>query len=208
MPTDHDDSGLRAVLTFPQAYDAFQRLIGGDVWRRGYIDTLMRPQPGWAVLDIGCGPGTMLRFLPAGVAYHGFDMNERYVAYARRKFGARASFRAARVDAAPVLPGGFDVVMANAVLHHLDDNEAAQLVDAAWAQLKPGGFLLTCDNAWVAGQSRVARWLNAWDRGRHVRTPDQYLALARRRFPDVATTLRHDGYRIPYTLFTMKAVRP
>ncbi|MSP92705.1 MAG: class I SAM-dependent methyltransferase [Myxococcales bacterium] len=208
LPTDHDDSGLRAVLTRPRAYDAFQRLIGADTFRRWYVDTLLEPQTGWSILDIGCGPGTMVRFLPEGVAYHGFDMNARYIAFARQDLGDRGTFEVARVGDTPLRAGGFDVVMANAMLHHLDDAEASHLVDAAWAQLRPGGFLLTYDNAWVPEQSRLARWLIGHDRGRHVRTPAQYLELVQRRFADVRTTLRHDGYRIPYTLYTMKAVRP
>jgi SAM-dependent methyltransferase len=205
--TDHDDSGLRGLLTLPQVYDGFQTLIGGDGYRRWLVGELMRPQPGWRVLDIGCGPGTMRRFLPAAVDYVGFDINPRYIAYARRRFAGRGQFEAQRVSEAPIGAEGFDVVMANAILHHLDDTEAAHLVRVAWNQLKPGGFLLTYDNAWVAGQSAAARWLIGRDRGRHVRSPEGYLALVQPHFDRVETTVRHDGYRIPYTLFTMKAFR-
>ncbi len=202
------DSGLRKVLTLPQVYDAFQTLIGGDRYRRWYIRELLAPRPGMAILDIGCGPGTMLRFLPRDVQYVGFDMNPKYIEHARRHFGDRGTFHAQKVDEARVTEGGVDVVMANAILHHLDDAEAAHLIDIAWHQLKPGGFLLTYDNAWTPDQSRAAKALIARDRGQHVRTPEQYLALVQQRFPHVETTLRHDGYRIPYTLFTMKALRP
>lgn len=204
---DHDDRGLRRLLTLPQVYDAFQTLIGGDSYRRWLVATQMQPQAGWRVLDIGCGPATMLRFLPRDVLYLGFDMNERYIAYAQRKFGSRGQFFASRVESAQVAAGGCDVVMANAILHHLNDAEAAQLIDIAWQQLKPGGFFLSYDNAWVPEQSRAARLLIGRDRGRHVRAPDQYLALVGARFADVQTTVRHDGYRIPYTLFSMKAYK-
>ena len=201
------DTGLRAMLTLPRVYDAFQTLIGGDRYRRWYIDTLMAPQPGWQILDIGCGPGTMLNFLPRDVRYVGFDMNPKYIDHARRRFGDRATFHAMRVDESPVAEAGCDVVMANAILHHLDDAEARHLIEVAWHQLKPGGFLLTYDNAWVPEQSRAARYLIGRDRGQHVRTPEAYLALVGTRFDSVTTNLRHDGYRIPYTLFAMKAVR-
>ncbi|MBM4341903.1 MAG: class I SAM-dependent methyltransferase [Deltaproteobacteria bacterium] len=203
----HDDSGLRALLTRPRLYDAFQTLIGGDRWRRWYVAHLLRPHPGQSILDIGCGPGTMLRFLPAGVHYYGFDVNPRYIDYARRRFAGRGQFAAQRVEAVPVAAGGFDVVMANAILHHLDDAEAAHLIEVAWAQCKPGGFLLTYDNAWVSDQSPAARWLIGRDRGRYIRSPEAYLALARRKFDRIDTTVHHDGYWIPYTLFTMKAWR-
>lgn len=202
------DIGLRKLLTFPRIYDAFQTLIGSDDYRRWYIRDLLRPRPGMTILDIGCGPGSMLRFLPHDVQYLGFDMNPKYIDYARRRFGNRGTFQTQKVGDAQVTTNGCDVVMANAILHHLDDAEAAHLIDIAWHQLKPGGILLTYDNAWTPDQSRAAKALIARDRGQHVRSPEQYLALARVRFADVETTLRHDGYRIPYTLFTMKAVRP
>jgi len=202
------DTGLRSLLTRPLVYDAFQTLIGGDRYRRWYVRQWLQPFAGMSILDIGCGPGTMLRFLPRGVRYVGFDMNPLYIDHARRRFGTRGTFHAQKVGEARVTEAGCDVVMANAILHHLDDVEAAHLVDIAWQQLKPGGFLLTYDNAWTPDQSRAARALIARDRGQHVRTPEQYLALVHKRFSDVATSLRHDGYRIPYTLFTMKATRP
>lgn len=202
------DSGLRKILTLPQIYEAFQMLIGGDGYRRWYVGELLQPRPGLSILDIGCGPGTMLRFLPMGVRYVGFDMNPKYIEHARRRFGDRGTFHAQKVDEARVTEGGVDVVMANAILHHLDDAEASHLIEIAWHQLKPGGFLLTYDNVWAPDQSRAAKALISRDRGQHVRTAEQYLAIVQKRFPVVETTVRHNGYRIPYTLFTMKAVRP
>lgn len=206
MP-DHDDSGLRGLLTLPRVYDAFQSLVGSDGYRRWYVETLLKPTPGMRILDIGCGPGTMLRFLPEDVYYTGFDMNPKYIEYAKRKFAGRGTFVAQRVGEALVAAEGFDAVMANAIFHHINDEEAAHLVRVAWTQLKPGGFLLTYDNAWVKGQSPIARWLISKDRGRHVRTPDEYLALVRTHFHQIETTIRHDSYRIPYTNFTMKALK-
>jgi len=202
---DHDDGGLARLLTNPHAYEAFQSLVGADGWRRRLVDAHLRLPAGARVLDIGCGPGTMLRFLPAGVRYVGFDMNPRYIEYARSRHAGRGEFYAARVSAAQIAADGFDVVMAHAILHHLGDAEAAALVDIAWHQLKPGGFLLTSDNAWVPGQSRAARFIIGRDRGRHVRTPEAYCALVRARFDRLETAIFHDGYRIPYTLFTIKA---
>jgi SAM-dependent methyltransferase len=42
------------------------------------------------VLDIGCGPGYMVEYL-RGATYFGFDINSRYIAYAK-KYGGRGSF--------------------------------------------------------------------------------------------------------------------
>jgi len=49
-------------------------------------------RPGELVLDIGCGPGALLRYLPAGASYIGFDRNHAYIVQARREHGGRGTF--------------------------------------------------------------------------------------------------------------------
>ena len=157
-----------------------------------------RPRP-----DIGCGPGDLLAELPASITYVGFDKSEAYVRAARSRFGDRGTFFCRTVDRTVVDElgaGSFDLVVAHGVLHHLDDAEADAFFALARAALTPVGRLVTADGCWVAGQSPLARYLLARDRGRHVRTESAYRALAERYFPSVVTDIRHDTSRVPYTI--------
>ncbi|MFL6202293.1 MAG: class I SAM-dependent methyltransferase [Thermoanaerobaculia bacterium] len=204
----HRSTGIYRIFESAVVYESFQRLLGSDAARRRYVRELLRPSPGSRILDIGCGPGTIRDYLPQDVDYAGYDLNWRYIEEARRRYPGRGRFFCARVEDAPDEPGGFDLVLATAILHHLDDSEAGRLVASAWRHLRPGGSLVTLDPVRHPGQSPVARLLVALDRGRRVRTPEGYRALAAARFPSVETTLLTDLIPIPYSHLLMRASKP
>jgi hypothetical protein len=103
--------------------------------------------------------------------------------------------------------GSFDLVMANGVLHHLADGEVHALLTVAHAALEPSGRLVTIDGCFHPGQSSLARLLLRLDRGRYVRTQDEYCRLARVVFPNVDSVLRRNLLRVPYTHLIMTCRR-
>jgi SAM-dependent methyltransferase len=201
----HHDTGLHRILDRAGVYGALQKLLLRSGSRERYVREFVRPFPGCRILDIGCGPADILEYLPQSVgAYAGFDMNPGYIEAARRRWGGRGSFRCEKVEAA-TLPAGeaYDIVLANGIVHHLDDAEAGQLFAIARLALKPGGRLVTYDNVYLEGQHWFARWLIGRDRGRAVRTRAAYEALAHASFPRVDSAVLHDTLRVPYTILIM-----
>ena len=81
--------------------------------------------------------------------------------------------------------GQFDLVIAMSVLHHLSDAEADHLFGLAARALDDGGRMFSNDPCFVPGQSSIARAVIQRDRGRNVRSPEGYRALAEARFDDV-----------------------
>jgi 2-polyprenyl-3-methyl-5-hydroxy-6-metoxy-1,4-benzoquinol methylase len=201
-------SGLYAFLTWPTLYEALQNVLGQrHAWRR-YVEEFVTPKPGMRILDIGCGPGTVLNYLPESVEYTGFDLEPNCIRYAQDTYGSRGQFFCQRVSESTVARDqGHDLVMANAVLHHLDDVEGAKLFQTAYDALLPDGYMVVFDPVFVERQNFLAHYLIARDRGRFVRTPDQYLALPKQFFPRVEGVVVHDLYRIPYTIFIMKCYK-
>jgi len=195
-----DERGLRRVLSLAPLYQALQNALGVRRLYDRLVADHVAPPPGARILDIGCGPAAILAALPDGVEYHGFDTSERYIAAARKRWGDRGRFWCARVDEATLadLPR-VDRVLAVGVLHHLDDGEAKHLFALARAALAPGGRVVTYDPCFTDGQGRLSRALVSRDRGRNVRTPDEYVAIARTAFSRVDATVLDGHLRLPYT---------
>ena len=195
---------IRSILGDARIYSCFADFLGGDarsIYAREYIRATERSR----ILDIGCGPGDILEYLPAGADYTGFDSSADYIASAQARFGNRGKFFCANVG--PELAGriqAFDIVLANGALHHLDDAQAVGLFELAHAALKSGGRLVTLDGCYVEGQSWIERFLLSKDRGTFVRTEQEYRSLADRVFPTVVSNIRRDLMRIPYTHVIME----
>jgi len=192
-------TGFRAVFSNPSIYNLAQRAVGAERARRMLVRDYFPSMQGKSMLDIGCGTAEILRHLPEDMRYAGFDASEAYIEEARRVFGRRGSFRAELVSETTLDDmAKFDVVLAFGLLHHLDDTDANNLFRLAAGALKPDGMLITMDPVFAPGQHPLARWMISRDRGRSVRTPDGYHALARAVFPLVNHHLRHDMLNIPY----------
>lgn len=196
---------VRDVLALPAVYDAFGVLIGVGRARTVFADEYVRARPGDRVLDVGCGPGSMVAYLP-GVDYTGIDANSRYINAARMRH-PYVPFIVGRIG--DDIAGGerFDLVIAAGVLHHLNDAEANDLLRMANVRLRPGGRLVTLDTCLIDRQKTIARWLALGDRGRYVRGQDEQLRLMRSVFPGATATVRHDLLRVPYTHLIVECTR-
>jgi cyclopropane fatty-acyl-phospholipid synthase-like methyltransferase len=192
-------SGLYRLLGVPAVYSIIQKLVGGSDGRAILVKDFIQPRAGDRILDIGCGPATMLPFL-GDISYTGIDLSEAYIKQAEAKFGSRGTFLASSVDElAGRLDDGYDIVLAIALLHHLTDEQATKMFKSASSCLKPLGRLIALDCAWTSPQNPIAKLLIGLDRGKNVRTPEAYQALARQSFSSVKAVVRTDLNRFPYT---------
>jgi len=191
--------GIYAWTRFPSLYCGFQSILGSHSARQIIVHEYIRPRPGERILDLGCGPATLLPYL-GEVEYFGIDANPNHIAEAKRQHGARAHFHCGNVDfAAEPAPGPYDVVLCLGLLHHLDDGRVANLMRFAARRLTPEGRLVTVDPAFTPDQHWFARILARGDAGRCVRVPESYRRLAMTEFERVDAIVRHDLLRVPYT---------
>ena len=156
------------------------------------------------MLDIGCGPGYVLNFMPQ-IDYTGFDTEPRYIKYASEHYPGRGKFyceRFARHHVTKFEP--FDAVILFGIIHHLDDSEASGLLKLLAQCLTPQGRIVTLDPCLTTGRSLVARWVAASDRGRFVREEQAYRQLASERFADIESTIVSNTCRIPSTELIMR----
>jgi len=200
--------GVRAILSNAKVYDAFQWMMGAKRGRSIISSRYIKSKNGDYVLDIGCGTAGIREYL-SDVEYFGIDPNPDYVDAAKYRLRDRpkCTFLCATLDEVVLdaLPK-FDIVLASAVLHHLSDAEVIRLATLAKAALKENGRLVTIDPCLVEGQSLVARFLVSRDRGQHVRDAEGYRALMSCVFVSIATDVRHDLARFPYTHLVMECM--
>ena len=122
-------------------------------FRERLVD-LARIELGDAVLDVGCGTGTLAlaakrRVGPGGVVY-GIDASPEMIARARKKAekaDAGVVFQTAVVESLPFPDARFDVVLSTLMLHHLPRPAREQCVREIRRVLRPGGRLLAVDFA-------------------------------------------------------------
>jgi cyclopropane fatty-acyl-phospholipid synthase-like methyltransferase len=190
---------LRAILNSPQMYDIYQAVVGAVRFREEILNQYIRPRNQMKILDLGCGTGRILDYLPH-VDYVGIDLSEKYITEAQQRYGGRGTFHAGLAEQAEWLTNGqFDLVLAIGVLHHLGDLEAKAMIALATSALRVVGRMVAVDPCFDKQQSFFARFLASRDRGQNVRTEQGYQDLAQPYFSTVKGTVRHDLLRIPYT---------
>lgn len=128
------------------------------------------------LLDLGCGPGSLLSVAPVGVAKIGIDASMEWLVVAQRicaAAGVPVNFAAALGEALPLRTGSVGAVCALDVLEHVGDQGA--VVREIDRVLQPGGiFCGATPNRFSFGaEPHVGVWGVGWlpraAQGRYVR---------------------------------------
>jgi SAM-dependent methyltransferase len=200
--------GVWRLLANPIFYEAVQHLVGARRWLRRFAQETIRARPGDRVLDVGCGTGVLLRYLP-NVTYMGIDANAGCIAQAHKEHGDRGRFVCADLCNFDVRDfGTADIVVAIGLLHHLDDTLAADILNSVAKTLRPGGRLITADPCFHPSQSALMRFVISKDRGLHVRDFSRYAELLQSAFPQPSATLTMGHLPFPHSVCAMEATRP
>lgn len=144
----------------------------GEFRRNGDITDFYDPA-GKVVLDYGCGPGYLTKYLLDAGAVHvtGIDVSEGEIEQARiraREDGLADKSRFLVVDAhATGFPDdSFDLVVGDSILHHLDLRVALEELRRI---LRPGGKAVFIEPLWHNPILRLGRALTP-----SARTPDEH----------------------------------
>src|SRR5262249_14256607 len=93
---------------------------------------------------------------------------------------------------------GADLVLANGVLHHVDDDEAKKILEFAYRALKNNGRFIFYEPCYLIWQSVISAYFMSRDRGQTIRTEQQWKQLARSIFPVVSTNIVTGVNRLGY----------
>lgn len=184
-----------SVLELPHGFDLYQRLVGAPASKRRFVEGFVRARAGDRILDLGCGTGALFAYLPDDVEYVGVDVDPGYVEAARKRYAGRATFVVA--DATAYRPDdAFDVAIAYGVLHHLEDAQAVRLLHVARSARR----FVAAEPCLTRDAVALEAFLMRHDRGKHIRSEDEYVRIAGEVFDRVDSRLVAGTYRIPFTL--------
>ncbi len=148
-------------------YDRTRVPVGAEIIL-GCLARLDKPLGDLVVLDAGCGTGAYSQAIVDRVGrVEALDMSRGMLAAARAKLGdaaaqGRIAFHQGSIAELPFDDGALDAVMINQVLHHLDDEAAAdypvhrRIIGEFARVLRPGGGLVI--NSCTRRQLRDAYW--------------------------------------------------
>jgi SAM-dependent methyltransferase len=150
-----------SVLT--PVYDLALEVLGFGRSFKAAVAELADVQPGEAVLDLGCGTGTLLQALLArrpDARFTGLDPDPRVLAMARRRL--RRSARSAELVAGyaqdlPFPNAAFDLVVSTLTFHHLPGPVKVAALREVRRVLAPHGRFLLVDFGMPA--TRIAQVL-------------------------------------------------
>jgi ubiquinone/menaquinone biosynthesis C-methylase UbiE len=143
-------SGYLPALRFPVLTRFYDPLIAVTTRERAFRTALLdvaAPAAGEAVLDVGCGTGSLAAMLArreprASIA--GVDADAEMLARARAKDPA-IDWREARAEALPFADDSFDLVVSSLFFHHLPAGGKRAVAAEVRRVLRPGGRLAIAD---------------------------------------------------------------
>ena len=105
--------------------------------------------PNGTIVDVGCGPGTVLRTvhsLRSDALLYGSDIDPAIINIAKRKNKEQAiNFDTTSIDSTPYEDHSVDVVISSLMFHHLDADMQRRAFIEIQRILKQSGVFLLCD---------------------------------------------------------------
>jgi ubiquinone/menaquinone biosynthesis C-methylase UbiE len=157
-PVDGEEKAPHVGIMLHSAalYDALAWFLtfGREPAFRERMLSFAKLKPGEAVLDVGCGTGTVALLAKKKVGpqgrVDGIDASPEMVARATakaRRAGLQVRFSTATAQELPFKEGEFDVVLSTLMFHHLPKKGREEFGREAFRVLKPGGRVLIVDFA-------------------------------------------------------------
>lgn len=195
--------GVRKILEVPWVYNFFQRSIQKkSIWADIFEREISLDVDSSRILDIGCGPGNLLAEEGMKIdqsKFVGIDPSQDYVDHATELFPA-ARFLTGTVRSVDLTEETFDLIIIAGVLHHVDDQEAMEIMTFAHAHKSNKGLILSLDPVFFSGQNVFARWMALADRGQNVRTAKSLEGLWRGALAssDIQISIKSGYLRVPH----------
>ncbi len=196
---------LTQILGLAKIYQLYQWMVGANNYSKLFAKEYIRYQTNEKILDIGCGPADILKFLPKEADYTGIDMNKDYIMNASRRYPDKNFVCADITTNSFALENElFDTVFFIGVQHHLTDSEMEATLRFAKSKLKKGGRLLALEPVVTQNRGPIEKWFMNNDRGKYIRTADHYQKITTQVVTNYAQTILKNTMNIPFTIIIIE----
>jgi SAM-dependent methyltransferase len=204
---DERNDYVHRLFLLPAVHHLKRKILSnGGKMQETLVEYLSRiPAQSPIIIDLGCGTGRNALLCKDKGIYYGIDINPRHIAAATKRYGAYGSF--IHGDAATTLPqlcmkhadsGVPLVILMIGLMHHLNDAIIIDIMSCLRNLPPTPRFLLTLDPVRVQKPAMLERLLMWLDRGRFIRSADQYQALLACEHDIVESHTYDDFLKTPY----------
>ena len=157
-------------------YDRVRPLVIGGLDMSPVYDSL-EAGANDVIVDVGCGTGDALQYLPSFRTYHGFDVDAGAIEFARERAAGRpgVTYEPRALTAEDLASLRPSLVILAGLLHHLDDSQAVELL--TMLARTPSIRRIVSQDVVYLPRERVSNLLARLDRGRFVRDEPGYREL-------------------------------
>jgi len=164
---------------FPRLWLLFQQLFGCTKDKRSIALSAYNGQR--QILEIGCSVGNIadaFRSLPEA-SYTGIDIDGNAINVARQRFvGTNFRFLEESVQDHATSESRYDYILVAAMLHHVDDATAVDILRSTRSLSSPGGIVLIYDpDTLTPTDPALVRWYYKLERGKFRRPHTESEAL-------------------------------
>lgn len=200
---------ITSILKHPLVYNFLQQIIARQKVTHKHLEKIIQYQPTQKILDIGCGTGRLLNYLPKDVLYTGIDYNAQYILHAKKTHPDTAKFFCYDVkhNLIKTFASAFDIVFIGGVLHHLTDPAVIKTINDIHYYLKPNGKLIVAEPLRSTKMHPVYKFMINIDRGDDIRFLEGYKQLIQQKFTIELEYKITDALRIPYEHVIFKCAK-
>ncbi len=190
---------MKRFLDIPKIFIFYQNLVGDKKYKKYITKNFLKIKDGDSILDLGCGPASLIPFLPGNIKYVGIDKSIEYINYASNKYKNHKFICSNSFDLKEGLENKFDIIISDALFMSLSNEEAHKTLSLITSLLKEDGTFFFMDGCYVENGAKIANWFLSKERGKNTRSENEYKNLLSKYFKNIEIKTNSKLYNIPHT---------
>lgn len=203
---EEKNSLIYKILRLSFVYRTYQYLVIKKSTYNFIYQYIFKTNENSIVLDCGCGPA-QYRKLIKSKKYIGVDFNPNHIQTAKKNYPNDIFYEGDLSKFDFQIIGKVTDVLLFGLLHHLNDENAKNLINNLLNQLEKNGKLTAIDPVYVIQKNfydSFANFIASKDQGNYVRKENEYRKLVNSELATVETQIYKNLLRIPFYLHILK----